>query len=220
MPLTFLCVTSYEKGHDFIRECKANACRVLLLTSESLKDADWPRDSIDEFFYIRDKNKEWELKDAIYGVSFIARTEKIDRIVALDDFDVEKAASLREHLRVPGMGETTARYFRDKLAMRIQAKSKGIPVPDFLHVLNYNEISEFADRVTFPYMVKPRLMAGAHGLKKVNNKEELWNRINGLGNEQSFYLMERFLSGNIYHVDSIFYQNEIRFSLASGSSPG
>ena len=50
--------------------------------------------------------------------------EKIDRIVALDDFDVEKAASLREHLRVPGMGDTTARYFRDKLAMRIQARSK------------------------------------------------------------------------------------------------
>lgn len=215
MPLTFLCVSSYEKGHDFMRECKANGCRVILLTSDRLKDADWPQDSIDETFYISDKNQEWELKDVIYGVSFIARTEKIDRIVALDDFDVEKAASLREHLRIPGMGDTTARYFRDKLAMRIQAKSKEIPVPEFLQVLNYDKIREFTERVPFPYMVKPRLMAGAHGIKKVNNSEELWNKIDELGNEQSFFLMEKFLTGNIYHVDSIFYQNEIRFSLAS-----
>jgi hypothetical protein len=194
MSLTFLCISSYEKGHDLMRECKDNGHRVILLTCESLKDGDWPREAIDDTFYIPDKNKDWEIKDAIYGVSFIARTEKIDRIVALDDFDVEKAASLREHLRVPGMGDTTARYFRDKLAMRIQA---------------------FTERVPFPYMIKPRLMAGAHGLKKVNNKEELWNKIDELGNEQSFFLMERFLTGNIYHVDSIVYQNEIRFALAS-----
>jgi hypothetical protein len=215
MSLTFLCVSSYEKGYDFMRECKDNSHRVILLTCESLKDGDWPNEAIDDTFYIPDKNKDWEIKDAVYGVSFIARSEKIDRIVALDDFDVEKAASLREHLRVPGMGDTTARFFRDKLAMRMQAKSKGILVPDFLHVLNYDAIHDFTERVPFPYMVKPRLMAGAHGLKKVSNKDELWNKINELGNEQSFYLMERFLTGNIYHVDSIVYQNEIRFALAS-----
>lgn len=215
MSLTFLCISSYEKGHDFMRECKDNGHRVILLTCESLKDGNWPNEAIDDTFYIPDKNKDWELKDAIYGVSFIARSEKIDRIVALDDFDVEKAASLREHLRVPGMGDTTARYFRDKLAMRIQAKSKGIPVPEFLHVLNYEAIHDFTERVPFPYMVKPRLMAGAHGLKKVNNKDELWNRIDELNNEQSFFLMEKFLTGNIYHVDSIVYQHEIRFALAS-----
>ena len=198
-----------------MRECKDNGHRVILLTCESLKDGNWPHEAIDDTFYIPDKNKDWELKDAIYGVSFLARSEKIDRIVALDDFDVEKAASLREHLRVPGMGDTTARYFRDKLAMRIQARSKGIPVPDFLHVLNYDEIHDFTDRVPFPYMVKPRLMAGAHGLNKVSNKDELWNRIDELANEQSFFLMEKFLTGNIYHVDSIVYQHEIRFALAS-----
>ena len=35
-----------------------------------------------------------------------ARTKKIDRIVALDEYDMETAATLREHLRVPGMGLT------------------------------------------------------------------------------------------------------------------
>ena len=110
--LTILCISSYEKGFDFMREAKAQGCRVILLTSKSLENADWPRESLDEIFYIPDKNKDWNMQDVIYGVSYLARTENIDRIVALDDFDVERAASLREHLRLGGMGDTTARTTR------------------------------------------------------------------------------------------------------------
>jgi len=35
----------------------------------------------------------------IHAVSYMARTVKIDRIVALDEFDMERAAELREHMR-------------------------------------------------------------------------------------------------------------------------
>ena len=213
--LTVLCISSYEKGFDFMREAKAQGCRVILLTSKSLENSDWPRDSIDEIFYIPDKNKDWNMQDVIYGVSYLARTENIDRIVALDDFDVERAAHLREHLRIGGMGDTTARHFRDKLAMRMVAKERGIPVPEFVHILNHNQINKFADKVPFPYMIKPRLLAGSYGLKKVNNKAEMWDRINHLGDEQSFFLMERFVPGSIYHVDSIISEKEVVFALVS-----
>jgi len=214
-PLTILCISSYEKGHDFMKECKAQGCRVILLTSKSLENAAWPRESIDEIFFIPDVNKAWNMRDVIYGVSFLARNERIDRIVPLDDFDVERAAALREHLRIPGMGDTTARYFRDKLAMRTRASETGIPVPEFLHILNYKKINDFTLDVPFPYMVKARMLAGAYGIKKVHNVQELWDRINYLGDEQSFYLIERFIPGNIYHVDSIIYEREIRFACAS-----
>lgn len=215
MPLTILCISSYEKGHDFMREAKDQGCRVLLLTSKSLEGADWPRECIDEIFYIPDKNKDWNMRDVIYGVSYMARSEQIDRIVALDDFDVERAAALREHLRIGGMGDTTARYFRDKLAMRARAKEMGIPVPEFLHVLNHKKINDFSKTVPFPYMIKARMLAGAYGMKKVHNEHEMWERINFLADEQSFYLMERFVPGNIYHVDSVVYEHEIRFAVAS-----
>lgn len=214
--MTILAVSSYEKGFDFMKQCKELGCRVLLLTSRSLENAAWPRESIDEIYFIPDKNKQWDMKEVILGVSYVAQTEEIDRIVALDDLDVEKAATLREHLRVPGMGETTARYFRDKLAMRMRAREMGIPVPDFLHVLNHNKINEFSDSVPFPIIIKPRMLAGSYGMKKVNNRDDMWERINQLGNEQSFFLMERFIPGNIYHVDSIIFNQEIKFALASG----
>ena len=46
-PQTILCVSSYEKGQDFLRTCKSLGWRVLLLTVEKFRNGDWPRDSID-----------------------------------------------------------------------------------------------------------------------------------------------------------------------------
>jgi len=201
-----------------MRECKEQGCRVLLLTSKSLETSPWPKEAIDETFYMADKNKEWNMRDVIYGVSFVARKEKVDRIVALDDFDVEKAAALREHLRVPGMGDTTARYFRDKLAMRMRAQEMEIPVPEFIHVLNHNELNEFADKVQFPYMIKPRMLAGSHGLKKVQSKDEMWNRINHLGDEQSFFLMERFTPGIFITLIQLFMNTKYGLQLPASTA--
>jgi biotin carboxylase len=215
--MTFLCLASYEKGHEFLRECKRQGATVVLLTSLSLKDkAHWPAGSVDEIFYMPDNDHGWSREDTIKAVSFLARTRDFDRIAALDDFDVEMAAGLREHLRVPGMGETTVRYFRDKLAMRMAAREAGIRVPDFVHVLNYDRVRSFLDRIPPPWVLKPRSMAGAIGIKKVHSAEEFWPMVEGLGDLQSQYLVEQFIPGDIFHVDTIVYQKQIRFAISSG----
>ena len=213
-PVTILCLASYFKGLDFIRECRRQGCRVLLLTSQSLKDDDWPRESIDETFYIPDVDKKWKIEDVLLGVSYLARTEDLDRIVPLDDFDVETAATLREHLRVPGMGDTTARYFRDKLAMRGKARDEGLPVPDFIHVLNYARLREFLERVPPPWVLKPRSFAGSIGIKKIHSADEFWSAIEKLGDQQSYFLLEQYVPGDIYHVDSIFNERQSLFAIA------
>ena len=214
--MTVLCIASYEKGYEFLREAKRQGCRVLLLTSHSLKDsAKWPMESIDEIYYMPDEQKKWDRQQTINAVSYLARTEKLDRIVPLDDFDLEMAASLREHLRIPGMGETTTRYFRDKLAMRRQAADKGLNIPDFVHVLNYETVNAFLDRVSAPWVLKPRFMAGAIGIKKVYSKVEFWNIVSALGDDQSNYLVEKYIPGHIFHVDSVVSEREIVFAVAS-----
>jgi biotin carboxylase len=214
-PLTILCLASYFKGLDFIRECRRQGCRVLLLTSHSLRDEEWPRESIDEFFYIPDIEKKWKIEDVLLGVSYMARSENIDRIVPLDDFDVETAATLREHLRVAGMGDSTARYFRDKLAMRAKARDEGLAVPEFIHILNHAKLRDFMNRVSPPWVLKPRSLAGSMGIKKVVNAEELWPALELLGDQQSYYLLEQYVPGDIYHVDTIVYEREMPFAIAS-----
>ncbi|NOT62407.1 MAG: ATPase, partial [Acidobacteria bacterium] len=157
---TILCMSSYEKGQEFIRECKRQGWRVLMLTDQKLEHAKWPRESIDEFFMMPDLTNRTEV---INGVSYLARTHHLDRIVALDEFDIEMAASLREHLRVPGMGETTSRHFRDKLAMRKQAHEHGVRVPEFVGVINYGQLREYMTHVPGPWVLKPRTSASAIG---------------------------------------------------------
>src|SRR5689334_23583806 len=104
--LAILCLASYEKGHRFLQEAKRQGCRVFLLTSLSLKDtAKFPRESLDDIFYMPDQEHQWNLQEMLYAVSHLSRSVQIDRIIALDDFDLEKASFLREQLRIPGLGE-------------------------------------------------------------------------------------------------------------------
>ncbi|HVR24852.1 MAG TPA: ATP-grasp domain-containing protein [Candidatus Polarisedimenticolia bacterium] len=211
-PLTLLCITTYEKGQDFMRECKRQGCHVLLLTAEKLRDANWPRESLDDTFYLP---AELPLADIVQAVTHLARTHKLDRIVALDEFDMETAATLREHLRVPGMGLTTMRYFRDKLAMRMRALDRGVRVPDFVPVFNHNDIRYYLENVRGPWVLKPRQEASAIGIKKIHNSDELWTILEQLGDKQSTYLLEKFVPGEVYHVDSVVSENDVVFASVS-----
>ncbi len=210
--MTIFCITTYEKGQEFMRECKRQGCRVLLLTAEKLRDADWPRESLDETFYIP---AELPLPDIVNAVTHLARNQKIDRIVALDEFDMETAATLREHLRIPGMGLTTMRYFRDKLAMRMRALDRGVRVPDFVPVVNHEDIRYYMEHVGGPWVLKPRQEASAIGIKKIHAPEELWPVLEQLGDKQSAYLLEKFVPGEVYHVDSVVSENEVVFANVS-----
>lgn len=207
--ITILCVASYFKGNRFLRRCKQEGCKVVLLTIESLLGEPWARESIDEVFAMPSFANR---REVINAVSYLARSRTFDRIAPLDDFDVELVALLREHLRIPGMGDTTARYFRDKLAMRARARSCGVPIPEFVHVLNYDAIRRFTAQVPPPWMLKPRSEASAVGIKKIDSAEELWPAIEQLGDSASFYLLERMVSGDVYHVDSIISEREVVFA--------
>ena len=210
-PITILCVSSYEKGQEFIRECKRRGCRVFLLTIEKLRNADWPREAIDEFFFMPEDLTQGQLMNA---VSYAARSRKIDRLVALDEFDMENVSALREHLRIPGMGLTTVRYFRDKLAMRARAKEEGILVPEFAHVLNYDDLRDYMSRVPPPWLLKPRSQASGIGMKKIHAPDELWPWLEKLGDQQSFYLLEQFVPGSVFHVDSVVSERKVLFAEA------
>jgi biotin carboxylase len=206
---TLLCLASYEKGADLLREGKRLGCTVILITVAPLEHIDWPRESIDELYVMPDLSA---LDDVINGVSYLARTHQIDRIIPLDDYDVLTAAALREHLRLPGMGASLARRFRDKLAMRVAARDGGVLVPDFVHVLNHQRIHQYTQRVPTPWVLKPRAEVSSIGIARVDRAGELWGRIEQLGDRQSHYLIERYILGDVYHVDSLVNDGQVLFA--------
>lgn len=207
-PVTILCLASYFKGATFLEGAKRAGARVLLVTREKIAGEDWPRESIDEFFALPDTRNR---TDTVYAVSYLMRSRRIDRIVPLDDYDVETAAALREHFRLPGLDETHARYFRDKLAMRAQASAAGILVPPFTPVFSYDRLRSYMDRHEPPWVLKPRSEAGAMGIKKCHSAEDVWRRLDELGDQQSFFHLEKFVTGDIYHVDSLVLDDQVIF---------
>lgn len=212
-PLTFLCVSTFFKGNDFVRACKEQGNTVYLLTAKKIADKPWVRDCIDEFFYVEeDARGDYDMDNVITGLAHVMRDRPVDRIVALDDFDVEKAALLREHFRIPGMGQTTARYFRDKLAMRTKAAEAGIRVPGFSGLFNDKAVNEFIATNPGPWMIKPRAEASATGIKKLNNEHDLWVAIHSLGDRRHEYLVEQFKPGDVYHVDSLTLNGRMIFA--------
>ena len=169
---TIVCISCYYKGYDFMDEMHKLGNRVILITSENLREKKWPWHAIEEVFYMAEEEPSvWNLKHLVQGFSHLMRSRKVDAVVALDDYDVEKAALIRENFRIPGMGQTTHRYFRDKLAMRQRAKDSNIEVPEFTAIFNDETVDEFAQKVPAPWVLKPRSEASATGIKKINSRE-------------------------------------------------
>jgi biotin carboxylase len=213
--LTVVCLASYYKGVEFLRQCRNQGCRVILIVKEKLKDEPWPHESLDLFLTVPNHATADVFVDT---VTRLARTQHLDRVVALEEYDVLHAAMVREHLRIPGMGSSTARLFRDKLAMRVKAHGAGVRVPDFVHVLNEEELKGYMAAVPPPWVLKPRLDVSAIGIQKIHEPELVWRAMEALDarpalNERSsYYLLERFVPGTVYHVDSLVQDGEVVFA--------
>ena len=213
---TFLCVTGYFKGDAFLRALKADGHTVYLVTSKRLEHEPWPREVIDEAFYMEeDAEGAWNNAHLRDGVAWLMRHRRVDRAVALDDFDVERVAHLREHFRLPGMGDTTSRYFRDKLAMREKAHAGGIAVPPFAPLFNDEEVNDFTNRVAAPWVVKPRGEASATGIHKVASAAALWPVLEQLGERRHHFLIEQYAPGDVYHADALARDGEVIFCRTS-----
>ncbi len=210
-PQRFLCIASYEKGQDFLRQCAELGVRPTLLTVEKLRNADWPHEAIEDVAAVRDEASREQILNT---VSWMARGRRFDRVIALDEFDQETAALIREHMRLPGMNLSTANCYRDKLAMRTTANRMGFLVPEFCGIFNYDALRSYMAHVPPPWLLKPRAEASALGIRKIEDPERLWRTLDELGDEQSRFLLEQFVPGDIFHVDSIVSESKVVFSVA------
>ena len=205
-----LCISTYEKGQDFICQCADMGVRPTLLTVEKLRNAAWPRECLEDVALMPESLTREQILNT---VCWMARGRRYDRVVALDEFDQETAAAIREHWRLQGMNLSTTAFYRDKLAMRTGARNLGFLVPEFCRVLNYVELEEYMKAVPGPWLLKPRAEASALGIRKIKEPEQLWRNLEELGDRQSHFLMERFVPGDIFHVDSIVSQGKVIFSV-------
>jgi biotin carboxylase len=214
-PLNIVCLATYYKGADFIRECKAHGCNVVLITKEKMLGEDWPRESLDDLIAVPNDAGPALFIDL---AAFLSRKFKVDRVIALEEFDVVTAALMREHLCLPGLNSSGAKVFRDKLSMAVHAERAGVIVPEFVPLLNPDEISAFMERVPPPWIIKPRSDVSAIGIRKVEQADEVWpiidemNERENLRERASYYILAKFIPGEVFHVDSVVNGSKVVFA--------
>lgn len=217
-PLNIVCLATYFKGADFIRECKAHGCHVVLVTKEKTLREDWPRESLDDLIAVPNDAGPALFIDLL---AFLARNRRIDRVVALEEFDVVTAALMREHLCLPGLSSSGAKVFRDKLSMAVHSRRAGINVPDFVPLVNREEVADFMERVPAPWIIKPRSDVSAIGIRRVSDAAEVMRTMDemneraNLRERASYYLLARFVAGEVFHVDSVVNDGKVVFAGAN-----
>ncbi|MGI9034580.1 MAG: ATP-grasp domain-containing protein [Pyrinomonadaceae bacterium] len=201
-----VCIASEFKGNDFYDECQETDWRVSLVTREDLLDEPWAWTSLSN---VKSVSRAAKPEDYIRAVSNIAGGEPIDRLVGIDEFDVLTAAKAREHLQIEGLSSSYLLRFRDKLRMRRLASENKIPCPEFTGAFNAGAINEFLEKVPAPWIIKPRTEVNAFGIRKCETREQVWQTLNELDarntwrDHPSQFLIERFVKGKVFHVDSV-----------------
>ena len=217
-PLNIICLATYFKGADFIRECKAHGCHVVLITKEKMLGEDWPRESLDDVIAVPNDAGPALFIDLL---AFLARDRVVDRVIALEEFDVVTAALMREHLCLPGLSSSRAKIFRDKLSMAVYSQRAGINVPEFVQLLNNEAVNDYMQRVPGPWVIKPRSDVSAIGIKKVEQPNDVWGTIEEMNTRQnlreraSYYVLARFIPGEVFHVDSLVNDGKVVFAGAN-----
>lgn len=207
----FFCLATHPHGAEFLRAAAALGVRATLLTLDGLREADWPREALED---LATMPAGMSVEQVLNTVSWMARSQSYHRVIALDAGDLLLAAALREHLRIPGMGLTTAGYYRDRLAMRIGAGELGFATGEFTRVLNEDELRGFVSRVAPPWRLLPRRRDPAWASFRIDTQEALWVRLAELGDAQSRYLLESMTEGDRFWVFSIINEGTVVFSVA------
>jgi biotin carboxylase len=219
-----VCIASEFKGNEFLEAAQNAGWDVTLVTRKCLLDNSWAWSTLSEVKTVPD---DAQAGDYVRTIANLAGSRAIDRVVGLDEFDVITAALAREHLCLPGMSSSYLRRFRDKLTMRKIASEAGIPCPPFTGAFNTATIAKYLEDVPGPWIVKPRHEVSAFGIRKCETEADVWAVLNDLDERNNWrdhpsqFIIERFIEGRVFHVDSIVEGGKVRACGASvyGTTP-
>lgn len=206
---TVLAIATREGGQEFLRELARQGCLVVLLTLEELRDGSWPHEILHELHTMPGG---MTIGQIINTVTYFSRTRNFARIFALNEEDMETAAALREHMRIPGMGLTTARYFRDRVAMRTKAAQHRVRTPAFISILNYEVLLDYMEKVPAPWLLNSRIRTTEREALHCDAPECVWAALEKLGDDQSNFMLEQLIPGDIFFVDAIFAEKKVKFA--------
>jgi hypothetical protein len=136
--------------------------------------------------------------------------EWVDRLETSVEAHILAVAKVREACGIPGTSVRTAFLCRDKPAMKEVLRASEIPCAQSIGTQDAEEARDFAARVGFPVILKPRDGAGASGTHKAGNAEELEAAIRASGLERGRSVaVEEFIEGHEGFYDTLCIEGRV-----------
>ncbi|MEM8960021.1 MAG: ATPase [Acidobacteriota bacterium] len=138
------------------------------------------------------------------AVRKVQAREWVDRLEATIEAHMLPTAKVREASGIPGVSVHTTFLCRDKPAMKEALRQGGISCAQSVGSADPEEIHDFAERVGYPLIVKPRDAAGAAGTWRADDKAGLNVALIEAGVPQGASVaVEEFIEGHEGFYDTI-----------------
>lgn len=145
-----------------------------------------------------------------------------DHLLSLSEYDLLRAARLREVLGLPGQDTASARAFRDKVVMKDHWSRHGVPITGYAPVETATDLLAFVRDRGLPVVVKPRTGTGSRAVSVLRTGAEVTGWLGahwslGLA-EVSNWMVEAFVDGEMLTVDGILNGEEFDICWPSSTS--
>lgn len=199
-----LSANSFAYEDVIAEEARYNS--VLLLPQNCLtnEECEAKRASFGEVHFIKDYAESGKVESLAYTLHI---QNPFDRIIAIDEFDLLRAAKLRSFLGITGQSFESAKVFRDKLIMKTAFMDSGIGTASFLKVDCATDLIEASLRLSYPLVLKPRRSAGSEGVRVISTHDDLHGILESSSEftelQHSLLIAEKFVEGEMYHISGL-----------------
>lgn len=202
---------------DWLEGCSAI---VLITDAQSLSpDAELRRQQTMNFTQVVEFEDYTDNPEVTLAAMELHEKYHFDRVIAMSEYDILRAAHLRELLHIPGQGVGDALKFRDKVAMKEALGRSGLPIAEYAPVGAMVDILDFVRKHGYPIVVKPRRGAGSSGVFIIRNDGELTSSIKEMsslrGDEDANLIVEEYIENELYQVDGLLFDGEVLLSWPS-----
>lgn len=143
---------------------------------------------------------EWDETVLLLKIRQIWNFMGFDKVFAIDEFDIELAATIRDYYGLEGQNKESSKFFRDKLYMNAYVSSRGFNAPQTRKVENIFDVLKISDKIGYPFIVKPRFGAGTSDTVKIDGVDEI-DKLLSIPFERDEFIIQNYIGGELYHID-------------------
>ncbi|PNL17691.1 ATP-grasp domain-containing protein [Micrococcus sp. FDAARGOS_333] len=137
----------------------------------------------------------------------LVREHECDNLLALSEFDLLRAARMRDQYGLGGPTLEQTLPFRDKLLMKRALSEAGVPVARFTPIDNVFDLLTFHRTIEGPIVVKPRMGASSIGVCVLRTEQDLdqfcLDSPAFSGDEPAYLIAEEFVENEMFNVDGV-----------------